>query len=62
MTQVKKQVYLKDSTIARTWDYDKTVWIDDMYMLISFLSRYAEYKESEKLFDFAVFLGHSELK
>ena len=53
MSQVKKQVYLKDSTIARTWDYDKTVWIDDMYMLISFLSRYAEYKESEKLFDFA---------
>ena len=53
IAQLKKQKYLEDGTLARHWFFDPSVWIDDMYMMISFLSRYAAMNEDAELFDFA---------
>jgi len=50
---LNKEIKLKDGTYARTWPYDKTVWLDDLYMSISFLCRYGNITGEKKYFDFA---------
>lgn len=44
---------LADGTLARTGPSDKTVWLDDLYMSIPFIARYALITEEEVYFDFA---------
>lgn len=46
-----KELRLKDGTFARTSPANLTVWADDLYMGLSFLSRYAQLKNSKKVFN-----------
>jgi unsaturated rhamnogalacturonyl hydrolase len=51
---VNKGYRLKDGTLSRTWPHDQTVWLDDLYMSVPFLARYAMLSHDPKYFDFAV--------
>ncbi len=51
---VNKEHRLKDGTLARTWPHNQTVWLDDLYMSVPFLARYAILTHDPKYFDFAV--------
>lgn len=51
---VNKGYRLKDGTLSRTWPHTQTVWLDDLYMSVSFLARYAVLSNDPKYFDFAV--------
>lgn len=42
---------LKDGTIARIWPHENTIWADDAFMAISFLSRMGEFTGDKKYFD-----------
>lgn len=42
---------LKDGTIARIWPHENTVWADDAFMAISFLSRMGSFSGDKKYFD-----------
>lgn len=48
-----KEHRLADGTLARTGPYDKTLWLDDLYMSIPFLARYAQLTNDNKIYDFA---------
>lgn len=50
---LNKETRLADGTLARKVPHDKTVWLDDLYMSVPFLARYAQISEDEKYFDFA---------
>jgi unsaturated rhamnogalacturonyl hydrolase len=50
---LNKEVRLDDGTLARLGPYNKTIWLDDLYMSIPFLSRYAELTNDPKYFDFS---------
>lgn len=41
---------LKDGTIARIWPHENTIWADDAFMAISFLSRMGEFSGDKKYF------------
>ena len=41
---------LQDGTIARIWPHENTIWADDSFMAISFLSRMGQFTGDEKYF------------
>ncbi len=41
---------LKDGTIARLWPHENTIWADDSFMAISFLSRMGKFTSDNKYF------------
>lgn len=45
---------LDDGTLCRTFPREKTVWADDLYMSLSFLSRMGDYSGENKYFDDAI--------
>lgn len=45
---------LEDGTLAREIPFNKTVWLDDMFMGISFLARMGDFTGDDKYFDFSV--------
>lgn len=47
-------VRLEDGTFARLQPYQKTVWLDDLFMSVPFLVRMADFTGEEKYFDLAV--------
>jgi len=48
---LKKQNRLEDNTLVRSFPYKWTLWTDDLYMSISFLSRMGEMTGDSKYFD-----------
>jgi rhamnogalacturonyl hydrolase YesR len=50
---LEKQDRLEDGTLARSFPYKLTVWADDLYMALSFISRIGELSGEQKYFDFA---------
>lgn len=42
---------LKDGTIARIWPHENTIWADDLFMALSFLSRMGKMTGNMKYFD-----------
>ncbi len=42
---------LKDGTIARIWPHENTIWADDAFMAVSFLSRMGKFTGDNKYFD-----------
>jgi unsaturated rhamnogalacturonyl hydrolase len=48
---LNKQARLADGTLVRTFPYKWTLWADDLYMSISFLSRMGEFTGEKKYFD-----------
>ena len=50
---LNKQSRLKDETLVRSFPHKWTLWADDLYMSISFLSRMGELTGDEKYFGFA---------
>ena len=48
---MKKQSRLSDSTLVRTFPNKYTLWADDLYMSISFLSRMGELTNDNRYFD-----------
>ncbi len=48
-----KQDRLEDGTLARSFPYKCTIWADDLYMGLSFISRMGELTGDLKYFDFA---------
>ena len=49
-----KQSRLDDGTLVRTFPYKWTLWADDLYMSISFLSRYGRFTGDNLYFDDAI--------
>jgi unsaturated rhamnogalacturonyl hydrolase len=47
----KKQARLKDETLVRTFPHKWTLWADDLYMGLSFLTRMGELTGDKKYFD-----------
>jgi unsaturated rhamnogalacturonyl hydrolase len=50
---LKKEHRLADGTLARLGPYNKTLWLDDLYMSIPFLARYARLTNDNNVFEFA---------
>jgi unsaturated rhamnogalacturonyl hydrolase len=50
---LNKQSQLEDRTLVRSFPHRWTLWADDLYMGISFLSRMGELTGDQKYFDFA---------
>lgn len=50
---LNKEQKLTDGTLARLDPYDKTVWLDDLYMSVPFLARMGNLTGEQKYFDFA---------
>lgn len=50
---LNKEVRLEDGTLARLTPYPKTLWLDDLYMSVPFLSRMGKLTGDRKYFDFA---------
>ena len=50
---LNKEGRLTDGTLSRGPEGNKTVWLDDLYMSISFLSRMASYSKDPVYMDFA---------
>jgi unsaturated rhamnogalacturonyl hydrolase len=50
---LNKQSRLEDGTLVRSFPHKWTLWADDLYMSISFLSRMGELTGDEKYFDLA---------
>ena len=50
---LSKELRLSDGTFARNRPYDKTVWLDDLYMSVPFLARMGDLTGDRKYFDFA---------
>lgn len=42
---------LADGTIARLWPHENTIWADDAFMAVSFISRMGEVTGEKKYFD-----------
>lgn len=51
---MNKDTRLKDGTLARTGPYNKTLWLDDLYMSVPFLARYGKLTGDSAYFNFAV--------
>ena len=47
----KAEPRLADGTIARLWPHENTIWADDSFMAISFLSRMGKMTGDQKYFD-----------
>lgn len=45
---------LDDGTFSRLTPYEKTIWLDDLYMSVPFLARMAVFTGKDKYFDLAV--------
>jgi rhamnogalacturonyl hydrolase YesR len=50
---MKKQVRLRDGTLARSFPHELTLWADDLFMGLSFISRMAELTRDPMYYDFA---------
>jgi len=50
---LNKELRLDDGTFARKTPYDKTVWLDDLYMSVPFLARMGQLTGNRKYFDLA---------
>jgi len=50
---MNKESRLDDGTLARLGPYNKTLWLDDLYMSIPFIARYGKLTGEQKYFDFA---------
>jgi unsaturated rhamnogalacturonyl hydrolase len=50
---LNKEHRLPDGTLARTGPYNMTLWLDDLYMSVPFLARYAQLTDDNKVFEFA---------
>ena len=50
---LNKQSRLEDRTLVRSFPHKWTLWADDLYMSISFLSRMGEITNDNKYFDYA---------
>ncbi|MFW9943322.1 MAG: glycoside hydrolase family 105 protein [Candidatus Thorarchaeota archaeon] len=50
---MKEEHRLEDGTLARLGPYEKTVWLDDLYMSIPFIARYGKLTGDIKYFQFA---------
>lgn len=48
-----KENRLQDGTLARTGPYNKTLWLDDLYMSVPFLARYGKLTGDTACFNFA---------
>lgn len=48
---LKKQIRLKDNTLVRHFPAEYTIWADDLYMGLVFLSRMGEFTGEQKYFD-----------
>jgi unsaturated rhamnogalacturonyl hydrolase len=48
-----KEHHLEDGTLARLGPYNKTVWLDDLYMGVPFLAGYGKLTNNKKYFEFA---------
>jgi len=51
---MNKEHRLPDGTLVRPSPVEMTVWADDLYMALSFLSRYGKMKNDKTVFDFAI--------
>jgi unsaturated rhamnogalacturonyl hydrolase len=51
---LKKQDRLEDKTLVRKLPYEMTLWADDLYMSIVFLSRMGKWSDDNKYFDDAI--------
>ena len=50
---LNEQSRLEDGTLVRSFPHEWTLWADDLYMSIVFLSRMSELTQDNKYFDFA---------
>jgi unsaturated rhamnogalacturonyl hydrolase len=50
---LNKEVRLTDGTLARVVPFDKTLWLDDLYMSVPFLARMGSLTGDRRYFDFA---------
>jgi unsaturated rhamnogalacturonyl hydrolase len=50
---MNKEYRLEDGTLARLGPYEKTIWLDDLYMSIPFIARYGKLIGDIKYFQFA---------
>jgi unsaturated rhamnogalacturonyl hydrolase len=50
---LNKEQRLKDGTLARLGPYNKTLWLDDLYMSVPFLARYGKLTNDNKYIQFA---------
>lgn len=48
------QARLADGTLVRTWPNQHTLWADDLYMGLSFMSKYGAWKKDKKMLEDAV--------
>lgn len=50
----KGQARLEDGTLVRTWPNSHTLWADDLYMGLSFMSKYGVWKKDRRMLEDAV--------
>jgi unsaturated rhamnogalacturonyl hydrolase len=50
---LNKEHRLHDGTLSRTGPYNMTLWLDDLYMSVPFLARYAQLTNDDRVFEFA---------
>lgn len=50
----KSQSRLADGTLVRTWPSEHTLWADDLYMGLSFMSKYGQWSKDKKMLEDAV--------
>ncbi|MBN1117124.1 MAG: glycoside hydrolase family 88 protein [Bacteroidales bacterium] len=50
---LNKEHRLEDGTLARTGPFDKTIWLDDLYMSLPFVVRYGKLTGDSTYFDLA---------
>jgi rhamnogalacturonyl hydrolase YesR len=48
-----KEYRINDGTLARTGPYNKTLWLDDMYMSLPFIVRYGKLTNDDQYYRFA---------
>jgi rhamnogalacturonyl hydrolase YesR len=59
---LNKQHRLEDGTFVRIWPFEYTLWADDLYMSIVFLSRMGKLTGEQKYFDDAIKQVHNFTK
>ena len=50
----KSQARLADGTLVRTWPNQHTLWADDLYMGLSFMSKYGQWSKDKKMIEDAI--------
>ncbi len=50
---LEKECRLDDGTLARLFPYQKTIWLDDLFMSVPFLARMGKLTGDNRYFDFA---------